>query len=159
MREATRRHIPEDSSLYSHGPGNLKWHILFVVLAFINSKYLSQRYETGPDDEALSISILDMCISKYRVIILSDDYRSPLPVGASVVLKQLTNLTVYKHCGTAAASDKRNESVKTRILCEGSFFHSRPETNDTQNCVTAIHLLKEVTHSHTVWILSDFFDS
>ena len=87
MRKVTRRHIPEDSSVYSHGPGNLKWHILFTGLTFIDRKYLSQRYETGPGDEALSISIRDMCVLKYRVIILSDDYGSPLPVGASVVLK------------------------------------------------------------------------
>jgi len=79
----------------------------------IYRKCLSQRYQSGPGEEALSISTRDMYILKYRVIILSDDYWSPLPVGASVVLKYLTHPTVHKHCRTDAASDKMKVSIKT----------------------------------------------
>lgn len=85
----------------------------------------------------------------------NDFYRSPLPVGAPVVLKQLTHTTVHKHCGTAAASDNRKVSDKTRSWCDGRFIPSRPETNDTQNCVIEIRLL---THSHKVWIPSDRYN-
>jgi len=84
MRKATRRHIPEDSSLYSHGSSNLKWHIRFTVLTFVDRKC---RYRHGPWDRALSVSARDIFILKYRVIILSENYQLPLPVGAFVVLK------------------------------------------------------------------------
>lgn len=61
--------------------------LFYTVLTFIDRKCLSQRYQSGPGDGALNISTRDKCILKYRVIILSDDYWSPLPVGASLVLK------------------------------------------------------------------------
>jgi hypothetical protein len=152
MRKATRRHIPEGSSLYSHGRGNLKWHIRFTVLTFVDRKCRNRR---GPRDWVLSISARDIFILKYRVIILSDNYQLSLPVGAFVVLKKFTHPTVHRHCGTAVANDKRKVLYTTTALSEGRSILSQSESKDMQNCVSEVHLLKDVTHSLKVWILSD----
>lgn len=53
----------------------------------------------------------------YRVIVPSDNYRLPLPVGSFIVLTQPTLKTAHTSCRIATGSDKQQLSDKIRARC------------------------------------------
>ena len=141
MRKGTRRHIPEDGTLCSHGPGRVTSNGTFF---YSPHNYRQKTSVTAIPTRSRRRGAL--CRYSRRVYIEIQGHYSIWRLSVAASCRRVCRIKVARSsdCPQALCNScgkwQRMVWVKTRILCEGSCIHSRSQTNDTQNCATEIRL-------------------